>query len=261
MPSAVPFLPAAEGDVPCPRARVTFGRSPKSDQKRCLKPQVSRLPARLGCAENRGRVPRENQDSADRRTTNRVRPSCRCRSCVPCGGALVYRRGRLSNRALAAAGKCRCGPSGCGMENHKRCKALSLYRTNGEISPVERGSGSGNVGDSGLCLRRFRFFQQRKGNVPCPRARVTFGGSPKSDQKRCLKPQVSRLPARLGCAENRGRVPRENQDSADRRTTNRVRSSCRCRSCVPRGGALVYRRGQKAAAPEREMSLYRQQNV
>ena len=83
LPSAPPVLPAAEGNVPCPRARVTFGRSPKSDQKRCLKPQVSRLPARLGCAENRGRVPRENQDSADRRTTNRVRPSYRCRSCVP----------------------------------------------------------------------------------------------------------------------------------------------------------------------------------
>ena len=141
MPPAVPFLPAAEGDVPCPRARVTFGRSPKSDQKRCLKPQVSKLPARLGCAENRGRVPRENQDSADRRTTNRVRPSYRCRSCVPRGGALVYRWGRLSNRALAAADKCRCG-----RENHKRCKALSLYRTSGEISPVERGNGSGNGG-------------------------------------------------------------------------------------------------------------------
>ena len=27
-------------------ARVTFGRSPKSDQKGCLKPKVSRLPAR-----------------------------------------------------------------------------------------------------------------------------------------------------------------------------------------------------------------------
>ena len=27
-------------------ARVTFGRSPKSDQKVCLKPKVSRLPAR-----------------------------------------------------------------------------------------------------------------------------------------------------------------------------------------------------------------------
>ena len=93
LPPAVPFLPAAEGDAPCPRARVTFGRSPKSDQKRCLKPQVSSLPARLGCAENRGRVPRENQDSADRRTTNRVRSSCRCRSCVPCGGSQVYRRG------------------------------------------------------------------------------------------------------------------------------------------------------------------------
>ena len=41
------------GRVPRPRARVTFGRSPKSDQKRCLKPQVSRLPARLGYAEKR----------------------------------------------------------------------------------------------------------------------------------------------------------------------------------------------------------------
>ena len=148
MPPADPFLPTAEGGVPCPRARVTFGRSPKSDQKRCLKPQVSRLPARLGCAENRGRVPRESQDSADRRTTNRVRSSCRCRSCVPCGGALVYRRGRLSNRALAAAGKCRCGRRGAGGKNHKRCKALSLYRTNGGISPVERGSGSGNGGEA-----------------------------------------------------------------------------------------------------------------
>ena len=35
------------GVIPRPRARVTFGRSPKSDQKACLKPQVSRLPARL----------------------------------------------------------------------------------------------------------------------------------------------------------------------------------------------------------------------
>ena len=147
------------------------------------------------------------------------------------------------------------GSSGCGRENHKRCKALSLYRTSGEISPVERGSGSGNVGDSGLCLRRFHFFRQRKGDAPCPRARVTFGRSPKSDQKRCLKPQVSRIPARLGCAENRGRVPRENQDSADRRTTNRVRSSCRCRSCVPRGGALVYRRGERLSRRSAKCSL------
>ena len=35
-----------EGGVPRLRARVTFGRSPKSDQKVCLKPKVSRLPAR-----------------------------------------------------------------------------------------------------------------------------------------------------------------------------------------------------------------------
>ena len=110
-----------------------------------------------------------------------------------------YRFEQLSNRALAAAGgKCRCGCRGAGGENHKRCKALLLYRTNGEISPVERGSGSGNgreaiqgfasggsvSSSSGrecsvpsgtghfwpqrpanfslLCLRRPHFFQQRK---------------------------------------------------------------------------------------------------
>ena len=97
-------------------------------------------------------------------------------------------------------------------------------------------AGIGGVLDGPLIL----FFE---GRTPHFRAWVTFGRSPKSGQKRCLKPQVSGLPARLGCAENRGRVPRENQDSADRRTTNRVRFSYRCRSCVPRGGALVYRRG------------------
>ena len=37
----------ARGDIPCPRARVTFGHSPKSDQKDCLKPQVSKLPHAL----------------------------------------------------------------------------------------------------------------------------------------------------------------------------------------------------------------------
>ena len=48
------------GRVPRPRARVTFGRSPKSDQKRCLKPQVSRLPARLGYVKNLSpRTPRK----------------------------------------------------------------------------------------------------------------------------------------------------------------------------------------------------------
>ena len=44
------FRPACvKGGVPRLRARVTFGRSPKSDQKVCLKPKVSRLPARYAC--------------------------------------------------------------------------------------------------------------------------------------------------------------------------------------------------------------------
>ena len=38
-------LPASRWAFRAP-ARVTFGRSPKSDQKVCLKPKVSRLPAR-----------------------------------------------------------------------------------------------------------------------------------------------------------------------------------------------------------------------
>ena len=41
---------ASGGNIPRSRARVTFGRSPKSDQKVCLKPQVSRLPARLAAS-------------------------------------------------------------------------------------------------------------------------------------------------------------------------------------------------------------------
>ena len=148
MPPAVPFLPAAEGDVPCPWARVTFGRSPKSDQKRCLKPQVSRLPARLGGAENRGRVPRENQDSADRRTTNRVRSSCRCRSCVPRGGALVYRRGRLSNRALAAAGKCRCGCRGAGGKITRGVKHFHCTERAGKFPLWDVGAAAGMGGEA-----------------------------------------------------------------------------------------------------------------
>ena len=88
----------------------------------------------------------------------------------------------------------------------RRIPRLRAWVTFGRSGPLHRLS---------LCLRRPHFLQQRKGDAPRPRARVTFGRSPKSDQKRCLKPQVSRLPARLGCAENRRRVPRENQNSAD----------------------------------------------
>ena len=140
------FFQQRKGNVPCPRARATFGRSPKSDQKRCLKPQVSRLPARLGCAENRGRVPRENQDSADRRTTNRVRSSCRCRSCVPRGGALVYRRGRLSNRALAAVGECRCGRRGAGGKITRGVKHFHCTERTGEFPLWNVGAAAGMGG-------------------------------------------------------------------------------------------------------------------
>ena len=163
MPPAVPFFPAAGGGVPCPRARGTFCRSPQNDPKRCLKPQGSRLPARLGGAEKRGRVPRENQDSADRRTTNRVRSSSHCRSCVPRGGALVYRCGRLSNRALAAAGKCRCGRRGAGGKITRGVKHFHCTERTGKFPLWNVGAAAGMGGDSGLCLRRVHFFSSGKG--------------------------------------------------------------------------------------------------
>ena len=45
LPPAGYFLSRKEGVFRAP-ARITFGHSPKSDQKVCLKPKVSRLPAR-----------------------------------------------------------------------------------------------------------------------------------------------------------------------------------------------------------------------
>ena len=44
------FFPESGKGVFRAPARVTFGRSPKSDQKGCLKPKVSRLPARYALA-------------------------------------------------------------------------------------------------------------------------------------------------------------------------------------------------------------------
>ena len=149
MPPVVPFLPAAEGDVPCPRARVTFGRSPKSDQKRCLKPQVSRIPARLGCAENRGRVPRENQDSADRRTTNRVRSSCRCRSCVPRGGALVYRRGDYQIAHLPPPASVGAGRRGAGGKITRGVKHYHCTERTGKFPLWNVGAAAGMWGIQG----------------------------------------------------------------------------------------------------------------
>ena len=48
--------------VPCLRARVTFGHSPKSDQKDCLKPQVSKLPHALCQLQIRCCVPHVHEN-------------------------------------------------------------------------------------------------------------------------------------------------------------------------------------------------------
>ena len=53
------------------------------------------------------------------------------------------------------------------------------------------------VGGGALfCLRRVTFSPKSDEGIFRAPARVTFGRSPKSDQKVCLKPKVSRLPAR-----------------------------------------------------------------
>ena len=104
-----------------------------------------------------------------------------------------------------------------------------------------------------------------EGNIPRFRARVTFGRSPKSDQKVCLKPQVSRLPARLTMSKNMAAYPAKAKIYADRRTTNRLYVSPRCRSRVPRGDALVYRlcggvlacRSTKYASQQRVFFIFR----
>ena len=76
------------------------------------------------------------------------------------------------------------------------------------------------------------------GTVPRPRARITFGRSPKSDQKVCLKPQVSRLPARLPAAQGAALYPAKTKIYGHRRTTNRMYSFPRCCSHAPHRGAL-----------------------
>ena len=53
------------------------------------------------------------------------------------------------------------------------------------------------VGGGALfCLRRVTFSPKSDEGIFRAPARGTFGRSPKSDQKVCLKPKVSRLPAR-----------------------------------------------------------------
>ena len=100
-----------------------------------------------------------------------------------------------------------------------------------------------------------------EGNIPHFRARVTFGRSPKSDQKVCLKPQVSRLPARLTMLKNMAAYPAKAKIYADRRTTNRLYVSPRCRSHAPRGDAAVCYRAAGLLRPYRRFPEYRRTQI
>ena len=109
------FLQQRKGKVPRFRARVTFGRSPKSDQKRCLKPQVSRLPARLGASGNVTVYHAKIRIALITAQRIACGPLIAAAPAYGAVGVRVYRFERLSNRALAAAGgKCMCGPLGRG---------------------------------------------------------------------------------------------------------------------------------------------------
>ena len=109
------FFPRRQERVPRFRARVTFGRSPKSDQKRCLKPQVSRLPARLGASGNVTVYHAKIRMALIAAQRIACGPLIAAAPAYGAGGCAGLPFGRLSNRALAAVGgKCRCGPLGRG---------------------------------------------------------------------------------------------------------------------------------------------------
>ena len=93
-------------------ARPTFALGGKSGQKRRSNLRFEDPPAfhALCCA---GRVPRGWGKVKAARNVELTSFSARCRFCSEMQGAVFYRFGRLSNRALAAiGGKCRCGPLG-----------------------------------------------------------------------------------------------------------------------------------------------------
>ena len=82
------------------------------------------------------------------------------------------------------------------VSGHKACLPEEDRRAvfGGGVSLFSSFAGGGEL--SSVCLRRVTFFLWRKKGAFRAPARVTFGRSPKSDQKGCLKPKVSRLPAR-----------------------------------------------------------------
>ena len=88
----------------------------------------------------------------------------------------------LYRRIPAAA----CTPSTCSALLH--CEVVRPYALSIEGRSV---GGDAHIAPYAMAAPR----HQTKGIFRAP-ARVTFGRSPKSDQKVCLKPKVSRLPAR-----------------------------------------------------------------
>ena len=74
-------------------ARVTFGRSPKSDQKDSLTPAVSRLPPRPVYRTAMGYIPHERNKSQTTRNVELTHFSERCRFYPEMQGAPFYRFG------------------------------------------------------------------------------------------------------------------------------------------------------------------------
>ena len=110
-----PLILFFEGRTPHFRAWVTFGRSPKSDQKRCLKPQVSRLPARLGYVKNLSpRTPRKPKCCTSSYNESLAEPFCTAAAIrqkeiqkpLVFGGVLFHISFAVE-RNMATGGKCR----------------------------------------------------------------------------------------------------------------------------------------------------------
>ena len=87
-------------------ARVTFGRSPKSDQKVCLKPKVSRLPARYALLNVVGLYHTVTETflcRADKRTVSASAPLPLTSATVEAGASTFQSKNGSEKRSRASA--------------------------------------------------------------------------------------------------------------------------------------------------------------
>ena len=195
------------GDIPCPRARVTFGHSPKSDQKDCLKPQVSKLPhalcpLQICCCAPHVRASfavsfRQRTDSATAPLPLMPTPNnafCSTVATVSGSGA----RGK-SVRHTARHGTCSANAweRVFQSERHSALRKCKNVVFAGVLSPlsfaIERKGAVGDKKEKTLAVRQRRNFGHRNRDLP-PWAKV---GRPQAKHS-CQRSNREKLPlARL----------------------------------------------------------------